>query len=110
MSTYNLWHTYPRNFPKDLRYTLGTKIDLLFIEILEPVFLASTASGEQKLPYLYKASVQLDLLKFFLQVAWESKALDSKKYIHLSELLGEIGKMLGGWQKHILALPKENPA
>jgi hypothetical protein len=41
------------------------------------------------------------LLKFFLQVAWEIKALDNKKYIRLSEKLDEIGKMLGGWLKSI---------
>jgi len=45
------------------------------------------------------ASVKLDLLKFFLQIAWEIKSLDNKKYILLSERLNEIGKMLGGWIK-----------
>lgn len=37
--------------------------------------------------------------KFFLQIAWEIKALDNKKYIMLSECLNEIGRMLGGWIK-----------
>ena len=51
--------------------------------------------------------MKLDLLKFFLQISWEIKALDNKKYITLSEKLGEIGKMIGGWIKGI---EKENPA
>jgi len=30
-------------------------------------------------------------------ILWESKALDNKKYVLLSQKLDEIGKMLGGW-------------
>ena len=39
------------------------------------------------------------MLKFFLQISWEIRALDDKKYIALSGYLTEIGKMLGGWIK-----------
>jgi len=28
---------------------------------------------------------------------WETKSLDNKKYIALSEELNEVGRMLGGW-------------
>jgi len=52
---------------------------------------------------LQKAISQFDLLKFFLRVAWEVKAIDNKKYLLISEPLVEIGKMLGGWQRNILS-------
>jgi len=48
-----------------------------------------------------KSSAKLDVLKLFLRVAWEIKALDNKKYIALSEKLDEIGRMLGGWLKQL---------
>lgn len=99
---------YVRNFPKDLRYTLGSKIDLLFIETIEAIFTAGYLIREQKLPHLQRASLKVDLLKFFLQVAWECKALDTKKFADISESIAEIGKMLGGWQRQVLA--KRNPA
>ena len=108
MTTYKIWQTYPRNFPKDLRYTLGTKIDELFIDVLEALSIASYLAKEQKIPYLRRASLKLDLLKFFLRIAWESKALDSKKYIELSKHLEEIGKQIGGCQRGITS--KQNPA
>ncbi len=57
--------------------------------------------------YLQKAGVKLDVLKFFLQIAWEIKALDNKKYAALSQHLNEVGKMLGGWMKRT---SKENSA
>jgi hypothetical protein len=81
---------------------LGIKIDTLFIETTELIFTASRLARDQKLPFLQKASAKLDMLKFFLQISWEIKSLDNKKYIILSEHLDEIGKMLGGWQKQFL--------
>jgi len=90
------------HFPKRSRFTLGSKIDECFVETLEYIFLASITSREKKLPYLERGAARFDLLKFFLQIAWEIKALDSKKYALLAEPLSDIGKMLGGWQKSIL--------
>lgn len=98
---YKLWHDFLPNFPKTSRYTLGSKIDSLFIEITEAIVIASYLPKKEKLSFILKASTKLDLLKFFLQVAWEIKAIDNKKYIIISERLDEIGKMLGGWNKQI---------
>ncbi len=89
------------HFPKTSRYTLGTKIDSLFIEIIEPIVIASYATSQEKMSFVKNSSTKLDVLKFFLQVAWEIKALDNKKYITLSEKLNEVGRMLGGWQKQL---------
>jgi len=98
---YKLWHSYLPNIPKDSRYTLGTKIDALFIETAEPIFIATYLGKDQKLPYLRKAAAQLDLVKFFLQILWEIQSLDNKKYVVLSEKLDEIGRMLGGWIRQL---------
>ena len=103
-----VWHEYVKNFPKDFRYTLGGKIDNFFTEIIECLFLASRLASEQKLPYLQRASSKLDLLKFFLQLSWECKALESKKYIEISEHLEQIGRQVGGWLKDVAR--KTNPA
>jgi len=97
VQTYKLWDEFKNHFPKKSRYTLGLKIDSLFIEIIELLFTASYLGKEQKLPYLQKAGGKLDLLKFFLQIAWELKTIDNNKYITLSKQLEEIGKMIGGW-------------
>jgi len=99
---YKLWHEYIQHFPKNSKYTLGSKIDNLFLEIIGLLFSASYLNKQEKLPIITKASNDLDLLKFFLQIAWEIKVLDNKKYITLSEKLNEIGKMLGGWRKQLI--------
>ena len=104
------WQETVRRLQKDLRYTLGAKITSVYLEVLEAIFLASITSGERKLPILQTASVKLDLLKFFMQVVWESKGIDTQKYTLFSEQLAQIGRMLGGWRKDTAAkLLKTNP-
>jgi hypothetical protein len=98
---YKLWHEFLAKFPKHSKHTLGAKIDFLFLETIEFIAKANYADKIEKIISLKRASVKLDLLKFFLQVAWEIKCLDNKKYISLSEKLNEIGRMLGGWIKSI---------
>lgn len=91
------------HIPKDSRYTLGGKIDTLFLETAESVFVAGYVARSEKPPYIQKASARLDLLKFFLQVLWEIRALDTTKYAAVSEKLDEIGRMLGGWLRQMTA-------
>lgn len=101
IETYKLWQEFLPNFPKSSKYTLGEKIDRLFVEVLEFIFSATYLQASKKLDCANKASIKLDLLKFFLRIVWEIKVLDNKKYILISEKLDEIGKMLGGWIRQI---------
>lgn len=69
----------------------------MFIEIIEAVSAAAFLSREEKLSYVRLATRKVDTLKLLCMILWETKSLDTKKYIALSEMLDEIGKMLGGW-------------
>lgn len=102
-SAYKAWHEFLAHVPRDFRYTLGAKIDRSLIETAELLFIASYLEKEQKLGYLRKAATRLDLAKFFLQILWEVRAIDNKKYATLSEKLDAVGRMLGGWIKGILS-------
>lgn len=63
--------------------------------------IASFLNKEEKLPYIKLAIRKIDTLKILLMVLWETKSLDNKKYITLSEKLNTVGKMLGGWSGQI---------
>ena len=101
ISAYKLWDGLRNHFPKKSRYSLGAKIDNLFLDTIELLFIASYISREAKPPFLKRASVKLDILKFFLQISWELKVLDNTKYAAVSAPLNDIGKMLGGWTKGV---------
>jgi len=48
---------------------------------------------------LEQTSLKLNLLRVFLRLCKEVKAIDNKKYVLLQEKIDEIGRMLGGWIK-----------
>lgn len=99
---YGHWQQHLAHFPKAQRFTLGSKIDSIFLDSIELCFLASYSSGNEKIVLVGETISKVDLLKLLLQLAWETKAIDNNKYIHLSELLNEIGKMLGGWKRQLV--------
>ena len=101
-SVYLLWHEYHSKLPKVHQYTVGAKVDTLFVEVMEMVSAAAFLPKTEKLPYLRIAIRKFDTIKLLLLILWESKSLDNKKYAALSEKADEIGKMLGGWQGQIL--------
>jgi hypothetical protein len=75
---------------------------MLFLQAIEYTFLASYTQTEEKRLLLNKGISKVDLIKLLLQLSWEIKALDNKKYAHLAERFAEIGKMLGGWKRQLL--------
>ncbi|OGN34296.1 MAG: hypothetical protein A3I39_00980 [Candidatus Yanofskybacteria bacterium RIFCSPLOWO2_02_FULL_47_9b] len=101
-----MWDIYSQEIPKKSRYTIGSKINTLFIEIIELVFTASYLAPAQKVPFVSEASLKLNLIKLFIQILWERKVLDNNKYAVLSELLNTTGQMIGGW---LVQLQKQNP-
>jgi hypothetical protein len=98
-----------RNFPKPERFGIGQKIEQSFLAVLELTFTASYRPPEQKIILLAKTITSLDLLKFFVQLAWENKLIPDNKYIEISQKLEEIGRMLGGWKRGLKTkLPPDN--
>ncbi len=90
------------------RYTIGAKIDDIFLSLLEFIFRGCFAYDKfEKLSLVSQAIAKSDLLKFFLQISWEHKVIDHKNYGTLILLLDEVGRMLGGWKK---SLAEKTPA
>lgn len=88
-----------RDFPKVERLGVGTKIETLFLSVLELTFASSYLPPEQKIILLSKTISKLDITKFFMQLAWEEKLMPTEKYAELSLKLEGVGRMLGGWRK-----------
>ncbi|MDP3645912.1 MAG: four helix bundle protein [bacterium] len=64
---------------------------------MEAVSAAAFLGRDEKPPYVRLAARKIDTLKILLMILWETKSLDTKKYVALSEKMDEIGKMIGGW-------------
>jgi hypothetical protein len=109
-STYVLWHDYHSILPKTHRYSLGNRIDGLFIEAIEAISTAAFLSREEKMPCVRLAVRKVDTLKLLLLILWETKSLDTKKYVALSQKVDDIGRMLGGWFRNIETNAGKTPA
>lgn len=87
--------------PKADRYTLWQRAENLILDILEGILLASQLPKSGKLQPLEEVSTKLNVLRVFLRLAKDVKALDTKKLVMLQEMVDEIGRMLGGWMKSV---------
>ena len=85
-----------------IRFTLGSKIDEIFLSSIEYCFLASYSKITEKIILLDRCISRVDLLKLLIELAWDIHALDNKKYAEISERLFEIGRMLGGWRRQLI--------
>jgi len=94
---YISWHSKFYKFPKTSKFSIGTKIDSLFVYSIEQVSLANITYNIEKLGHIKIALSSIDTLKVFLQIAWELGLVETKHYSELSEKIDVVGKMLGGW-------------
>lgn len=101
-AAFKIWVNHLPHIDKLLRHSLGEKITSLFIELTELILIAGYSEKEQKVLIIKKASIKLDLLKYFLQTGLDLKIIDNKTISQLSLLVGEVGKMLGGWQRQLI--------
>ena len=99
---YKEFYLCVRNFPRHDKFSLGQKCELVITEIIENILEASQQIRNNKLSYLDKASVKLNIFRIYIRLAKEVHALDSKKYLILQEKIDEIGRMLGGWRRSVI--------
>ncbi|MCC7004878.1 four helix bundle protein [Candidatus Nomurabacteria bacterium] len=99
---YQFWHKLILNLSRIDRYTTGARIDEIFLSLLESIFRGCFAFDKfEKISIVSQAIAKNDLLKFFMQIAWEQKIVSHKNYADLISFLDEIGKMLGGWKRNL---------
>ena len=94
---YGLWHCYHELLPKTQKYSLGNRIDKLFIESIEATVTAAFLPPTEKLPWVRLALRKTDTKQVLLQILWETKSLEEKHYITIATELVDIGRDLGGW-------------
>lgn len=85
-----------RRFPKALRPTLARRIDDACISAFVLLSEVRYLSKEQKPKHLSELDRQLSTVRALLRLAQSREAISRKTYLHLSELVDEVGRMVGG--------------
>ena len=84
---------------KRFKYSLGSSLEQSILALLENLIMAKNAPKPLKLPYLLKASAQLEISTLKLRLFLELKLSNETKIFQTQSKLAEIGRMLGGWIK-----------
>lgn len=71
------------------------------LDVLEGLLRIGYLQQEERAQDLIHISARLDMLRVFLRLAFDVKAINQKKYLSLQAIADEIGRMLGGWLKSL---------
>ncbi len=100
--TYELYrelHELQNTIPKMERFTLWVRCEDTTLKILEGLIRVGYLPQETRASKLVTVSAEIDMLRVFLRLCVDVKAITQKKSLPLQEKLDEIGRMLGGWIK-----------
>lgn len=96
---YRVLHETVKKYPKADRYSLGETTKEKTLELIEAITKAGYAKKEWKVSHIEQAIASLEIVKIFVRLGYDTKAIDQKRYIDLQDKVQEIGRMLGGWRK-----------
>ena len=100
--TYDLLHwLLPKSakFPKLYRSTVTQRLMDAALNLQESLLEAELYRDKIRLRHLRTADVQLSNLRLYLRLVHEWGWLSSGQYAHVSRMVAEIGRLLGGWIK-----------
>ena len=91
------------NFPKSQRGVLARQLQGELFRIQEA--LVEAGSSSQPRSSLEAADKGLIRLRTYLRLSRDLRLLSSQQYEHVSKLVSEVGRLLGGWMKSMKAVP-----
>jgi hypothetical protein len=86
-------------FPKSQRYLVAQRLGDAALDFQEALFHANTQRGESRLAHLHEADGCLTTLRLYLRLAYQWGWFTTGQYEHVSRMVEEIGRLLGGWLK-----------
>ncbi len=98
---------YCDKFPKHERFRLARRLEdsvFLFHEYL----LKAVRDRDNHRQELILADIELDKLRFYLRLCFARSWISISQYEHISRLVIEVGKLLGGWMNKAKAAQSES--
>lgn len=86
-------------FPKPQRFVVTKRLQDAVLDFQETLYDANAYSGRDRLAYLQQADAHLNKLRLYLRLVHDWGWLSTGQYQHVSKMIAEIGRLLGGWLK-----------
>lgn len=87
------------HFPKTYRATVTQRLMDAALDFQEALLEAQQYDGKIRLRHLRQADVCLDKVRLYLRLVYQWQWLAKGQYEHVSRMVAEIGRLLGGWIK-----------
>lgn len=87
------------HFPKSHRATVTARLLQAALEFVERLVEANHCRGSARLEQLHAADVRLDWVRFYLRLAYRWQWMTQGQYEHVSRMVAELGRLLGGWRR-----------
>ena len=88
------------SFPRPYRHTVTHRLVAAALDCQEAVFSAQSARGASRQAALTRADAALNTLRLYLRLAHHWRWLNDGQYAHVSAMVREVGRLLGGWVRH----------
>ena len=98
MLVWLLAHT--NKFPKSQRFVMGKRMEEAALDFHDALLCAGKRKRDAP-RRLNEADLHLERLKVYNRLAHDLRLHTGKQYEHLSRMLDEVGRLLGGWLKKL---------
>jgi len=82
-------------FPRTYKFTLGDRIQTTALDLCLALVEGGHARSKER--PLHRADRLLDQLRLLARLSWEFHLMSLQQYEHLTGLIEELGRMIGGW-------------
>ena len=86
-------------FPRSQRFVITQRLQNASLNFQESIIEANALRGELRTEKLRAADAELRKVRLYLRLCEKWKWMNPGQYRHVSEMVAEIGKLLGGWLK-----------
>jgi 23S rRNA-intervening sequence protein len=86
-------------FPRLYRQTVMQRLMDAALDFQETLFEAQSQGGSTRQRHLRQADAALNKLRLYLRLAHHWHWLNDGQYQHVSAMVAELGRLLGGWMK-----------
>ncbi len=89
--------------PRDFKRSLGEKIHLLCVDMLEAMAMANAVRGRERIAQLDLLLQHLRAATAMLRVGHDKRLISNALWARSVELLDAVGSQAGGWRKQTAA-------
>lgn len=84
-------------FPRPFRSTVTQRMMDAALDFQEALFEAKSQGGSTRQKHLRQADAALNRLRLYLRLAHRWHWLSNGQYQHVSSIVAQLGRLLGGW-------------